>query len=125
MTSLEDFDIANDRAVVASTVAHLWQQALRDLYGAVRGHRRHQLRGTRSSGFDRLRGVHLVSEAFGQVELCEALCPDLAWGACDPVDVEDGLPRPTLQVVREAAEHDALEEFLALNKLGDVLEQAA
>jgi hypothetical protein len=96
-------------------VIRLWCQRLQECDRAAKGARALQLKGVRKggSGFDALRGVHLVSEAWGALQQCEAVYPPLM--ACEA----------DLNSLRAAAEEDALAEFLALNKLGEVLVQAA
>jgi hypothetical protein len=103
--SVDDDIAATFTSPDEALIVDRWVATLQHAYRLARGERWNQLKGVRASGFD-ARGVHLLSEAVGDLKACEQLAGlHLLEGVCV-------MPEVLRQAGREDAERDFRDRIL-------------
>jgi hypothetical protein len=107
-------DLWGDVRAFESLVCEQWIAALNTIWDLHYAQRRAELKpgGAKNRGFNSY-GIHEVSHAWGCVNQCERLLPEL-------LNAE-----ASLQVIREEAVRQAEEDALTFTKLGLVIDGAA
>lgn len=87
--------------MIEQAIIHLWEASLQYAHGFSKGERLNEISGRKVKRFDE-RGLHPESVAWGAIQACESLIPELAH--------EDVTTTP--QALREAARKDAWNHHL-------------